>query len=251
VQPFLWQTSEAASRLHSATVRLRRRAANGFGGGIDYTLARSRDNASTIGGGTVVAQNDQNLAAEWGLSSFNRLHQLSANLNLALPFGENRRWLASGGFWASALENWTASVTFTAQSGTPLTARVLSASSDAARGVNGTLRADYTGAAIGLANPTVDHYFNTAAFAVPSPGTFGTAGRNMIIGPGSRDLSAQFSRDVRLGGTRTLSIQLRANNLLNLVNYAAVDTVVNSPSFGQVTAVRPMRSAQLVFRFRY
>jgi hypothetical protein len=54
-----------------------------------------------------------------------------------------------------------------------------------------------------------------------------------------------------LSGTRTLSVQLRANNLLNLVNYAAVDTVVNSPSFGQVTSVRQLRSMQLVLRFRY
>ena len=33
-------------------------------GGVTYTLARSRDNASSIGGGgTNVAQDDQNLAA--------------------------------------------------------------------------------------------------------------------------------------------------------------------------------------------
>ena len=38
---------------------------------------------------------------------------------------------------------------------------------------------------------------------------------------------------------------------VNLVNYAAIDTVVNSPSFGQVTSVRQMRSMQLVLRFRY
>ena len=58
-------------------------------------------------------------------------------------------------------------------------------------------------------------------------------------------------RDIRLNGTRSLSVQLRASNLLNLVNYAGVDTVVNSPSFGEVTSVRPMRSVQLTFRFRY
>ena len=32
----------------------------------------------------------------------------------------------------------------------------------------------------------------------------------MIIGPGSRQLNAQFSRDVRLGGTRALTLQLNA-----------------------------------------
>ena len=44
---------------------------------------------------------------------------------------------------------------------------------------------------------------------------------------------------------------MTASNLLNAVNYAAIDTVVNSPTFGQVLSVRAMRSAQLNFRFRF
>ncbi|MEQ1758009.1 MAG: TonB-dependent receptor [Vicinamibacterales bacterium] len=252
VQPFLWQTSEAESRLNSATFRLRRRPVRGVGGGVDYTLARSRDDAASTGGGSsVVAQDDQNLAGEWGLSTFDRRHQVSANANVELPFGENRRWLNNGGPWARLFEAWTASVTFTAQSGTPLTARVLSSSRDVARGTNGTLRADYNGDSVQLQSPTIDQYFNTSAFSLPAAGSFGSAGRNTIIGPGSKELNAQVSRDVRLGNNRSLSIQVRANNLLNLVNYAAIDTVVNSPSFGQVTSVRAMRSMQLVLRFRY
>ena len=44
---------------------------------------------------------------------------------------------------------------------------------------------------------------------------------------------------------------MTGTNLLNMVNYAVVDAVVNSPTFGQVLSVRPMRSAQLNFRFRF
>ena len=80
---------------------------------------------------------------------------------------------------------------------------------------------------------------------------FGTSGRNTIVGPGSRQLDAQLSRDVRLGGNRTLSVQLNATNVLNTVNYASIDTFVNSPTFGRVVSVRPMRSVQLNLRFRY
>ena len=104
---------------------------------------------------------------------------------------------------------------------------------------------------IALDNPTIDQFFNTSAFAVPATGTFGTSFRNVIIGPGSKQLDGQFSRDVRLGGNRAVTIQLRATNLLNLVNYTSVDTNVNSPTFGQVQNVRGMRSAQLNLRFRF
>ncbi|MEO7275360.1 MAG: carboxypeptidase regulatory-like domain-containing protein, partial [Vicinamibacterales bacterium] len=64
VQPFLWETSEGSSTLHAGSFRLRRRPVKGVGFGASYTLARSRDNASSLGGGgTVVAQNDQDLGA--------------------------------------------------------------------------------------------------------------------------------------------------------------------------------------------
>ena len=252
VQPFVWQTSEGSSILHAATLRASRRPVKGIGGGVTYTLAKSRDNASSIGGGgTNVAQDDQNLAAEWGLSSFDRRHQLSANTNIELPFGPNRRWLAQPGLRQSLLRDWRFTTTFTWQSGTPYTPRVTGAVSDVARGTNGTLRADYTGAEISLANPTIDRFFNTSAFTIPAAGTFGNASRNLIIGPGSTLLNAQFARDVRLSGNRVISIQLNTNNLLNMVNYAAIDTVVNSPTFGQILSVRGMRSTQLNVRFRF
>ena len=252
VQPFLWQTSEGASVLHAATFRAARRPVKGMGGGVTYTLAKSRDNASSIGGGgTTVAQDDQNLAAEWGLSSFDRRHQLSANTNIELPFGPNRPWLTQPGLWQSLLRDWRFTTTFTWQSGTPYTPRVTGAVSDVARGTNGTLRANYAGGAVNLTDATIDRFFNTNAFTIPSPGTFGSASRNMIVGPGSKLLNAQFARDVRLGGTRVLSVQLNTTNLLNMVNYGAIDTVVNSPTFGQVLSVRGMRSTQLNLRFRF
>ena len=73
----------------------------------------------------------------------------------------------------------------------------------------------------------------------------------MIIGPGSKQLNATFSRDLQMARNRTISVQLNATNLLNLVNYQAIDSVVNSPTFGQIISVRPMRSVQLNLRFRY
>ncbi len=253
VVPFAWQTAEGSSVLNAATVRVSRRPVKGIGGGLSYTLAKSRDNASSIGGGgaTNVAQDDQNLAAEWGLSTFDRRHQLSTNLSVELPFGPNRPWLAQPGIWQTLLRDWRFATTFTWQSGTPYTARVTGAVEDVARGTNGTLRANYDGQPISLGDATIDQFFNTSAFSVPPTGTFGTASRNLIIGPGSKLLNAQISRDLRLGATRVVTLQLNGNNLLNLVNYAGIDTVVNSPTFGQVFSVRPMRSMTLNVRFRY
>jgi trimeric autotransporter adhesin len=94
-------------------------------------------------------------------------------------------------------------------------------------------------------------YFNTSAFSIPAPGTFGDAGRNTIIGPGTTSMNLGLTRNLSFGQTRGLSIQILANNVLNTLQFATVDTVVNSPTFGQVTGVRPMRRIQVTTRFRF
>ena len=252
VQPFLWQTSEGESILHAATIRLRKQQARGVGGGVSYTFAKSIDDASSIGGGgRVVAQDDQNLNAEWGLSSFDRRNQVAGNLFVQFPFGPNHRWLNQGGTLAALLRDWAVSMSFAVDSGTPFTARLVGATSDVARGTNGTLRADYTGAPISIDDPTLLRFFNTSAFAVPVTGAFGSAGRNTIIGPGTQQIDASISRDVRLSGNQVVSIQLQATNLFNTVRFGAIDSVVNSPTFGQVVTIRPMRTVQLGVRFRF
>ena len=252
VQPFLWQTSEGTSTLHAATIRLRRQQTRGISGNVSYTVAKSMDDASSIGGGgRVVAQDDRNLEAEWGLSSFDQRHQLTGNVSIELPFGPSRPWLNQGGVWAALLNDWTISTNFSVQSGSPFTARLVGAASDVARGTNGTLRADYTGAPIDVEDPVLLNYFNTSAFAAPASGAFGTAGRNTIIGPGQTQFNASIGRDVRLAGNQTISIRLQATNLFNTVRFGAIDTVVNSPTFGQVVSIRPMRTVGLNVRFRF
>ena len=251
VQAFTWQSAEGRSILKAGSFRVRRRPVAGVGFGATYTLAKSMDNTTATGGRATVAQDDRNLDAEWALSSFDRRHQFSADVSVELPFGPNRPWLNGGGFWAALADGWRVNATFTWQSGAPYTPTVTGATGDVAAGTNDARRADYTGAPIQIANPTVDRFFNTDAFTTPAAGTFGNASRNLIIGPGSRLLNATFSRDVRLPANRTITLDLRASNLLNLVNYTGIDTRVNSPTFGQVTSVSGLRSMQLNVRFRF
>ncbi len=59
-----------------------------------------------------------------------------------------------------------------------------------------------------------------------------------------------LTRNVPLGGTRALSIRVQASNVLNTPQFTAIDTVVNSPTFGRVIATGPMRTVQVQMRFR-
>ena len=95
---------------------------------LSYTLSKSRDNASTLGGGGgTVAQNDKDLEAEWGASSFDQRHRFSANVNVELPFGPQPALAADAALGDMILGGWHWTTNVTLASGTPFTARVTGA----------------------------------------------------------------------------------------------------------------------------
>jgi hypothetical protein len=252
VQPFLWESSDANSVAHAGTVRLRKRLQAGFSLGGSYTYSKSIDDASTIGGGaTVVAQNAFDLAAERGLSSFDQRHRFTADYLWELPFGRDRRWLKGKGLGPALLGDWQWSGDWTIASGLPFTARVLGDFSDVSRGTNGTLRAEATGQPVSLANPTTAEWFNTTAFVVPPAGSFGNVGRNTIAGPPTRVFDMAIQKTVTFGEVRSLEFRLQASNIFNTPQFTTINTIVNSPSFGQVISVGSMRRLQFVTRFRF
>lgn len=252
VQAFIFEDSIADSIMHSGSVRVNKRMSHGMSLSGSYTFSKSIDNASSIGGsGSVVAQNDLDLGAERGLSSFDRTHRASVNYSMDLPFGENRKWLSTSNLASHILGAWQWTGNFTVQSGVPYTARVLGAISDVASGVNGTLRADLTGQPITVPNPTLGEWFNTAAFIAPPPGQFGDAGRNTIRGPTTWNLNFSLMKTIQLGDVRGLDLRVQASNVLNTPQYTGIDTVVNHRTFGQVISVGNMRQLQLFARFHF
>ena len=56
---------------------------------------------------------------------------------------------------------------------------------------------------------------------------------------------------MQFGDTRSMEIRTTLSNAFNTVQYAGVDTNPDSPSFGQVTSVRAMRSFQFMARYRF
>ena len=251
ISPYIYEQSGAYSILESMTLRVRKRLSNGWGAGATYILSKSIDDASTIGGGgVVVAQNPLDLGAERGLSSFDQRNRLNADFTYELPFGDKKKWFDSG-TPAAILGNWQFNGTVQLASGTPFTARILGGVGDVAGGVNGTLRADYNGQPISLSDPTTTLFFNKSAFSPPAPGTFGDSSRNMIIGPGTSVLNLGLTKNINFSATRGLSVQVLANNVLNTVQFASIDTVVNSRTFGYVTAARSMRKFQILTRLRF
>ena len=203
-------------------------------------------------GAANIAQNPLNLSAERGLSSFNQTHRFTADYLLELPFGGDKRWLTGHAPLRAIFGDWQWSGDLTIASGLPFTPRLLNNITDVNRGSNGTLRPDVVpGQSVSLANPSIGEWFNKAAFVAPPPGQYGNARRNSIIGPGTKVFDMAFTKIISLKESRVLEFRAQATNIFNIPNYSSIDTNLNSPTFGRVTAVGGMRQFTLTARFRF
>ena len=269
VQPFIYESSAGNSVFHSGSIRLRKRMAHGIAISGTYTYSKSIDDASSIGGGgTVVAQNPFDIAADRGLSSFDQRHKFSGNWIYELPFGENHRF-AQHGPLSHILDRWQWSGNFTIGSGLYFTPRVLGNSLDISRGVSGSLRANATGAPISLSNPTTLQWFNTAAFCSPvssfgsstpasgstcvnpNGSSFGDAGRNTIKGPRQITFDMNLSKTITIKESRALELRIQAANVFNTAHFTAINAIVNSLTYGEVTSAGSMRRVTMLARFRF
>jgi hypothetical protein len=251
---FTYDTAGAFSNFNALQVRLQKRMSHGLMFMARYTYSKSLDDASTIGGGgQTVIQNNADPRGDYGLSSFDMRQQFLGNFVYQLPFGDRQRF-ATKGWQKSVFGAWRLNSSFTAHSGTPYTVRVFSKNAVCQNvpGVNSE-RADLIASqGIALANPTVQEWFNTAAFQAPV-GCFGDSARNSVIGPGAFTINSGLTKTIQFGrdGLRRLDFSWNTTNLLNHVNYSGLSTVLGSSTFGQITGAEAMRSMQFTTRVNF
>ena len=131
-------------------------------------------------------------------------------------------------------------------------ARARRHSATSARGTNGTLRANYNGQPIERRRSDVAAVLQHRRVLGSGAGHVRQRRPQHDHRPGHLgDEPGADAATSRSSQTRGLSIQLLASNVFNTVQFASIDTVVNSPTFGQVIAVRPMRRMQLLMRLRF
>jgi hypothetical protein len=261
--PFYWEEYGAFSRFNAGTVRVNKRLSNGIALGANYQYSHSIDDAGSVGGvGSVVAQNWQDIAADEGNSSFDVRHRVSGNYLYELPFGKDKFWFTTGTA-SHILEGFSVSGTFTFATGTYLTPTLAASQTDVAHATAGTERLNRVpGVSVTAGGGSIHQWFNTAAFAAPTPDSFGNAfgnaSRNSIEGPGTVQNNMTLSKTVDMGETRSMEIRATVNNVFNTVQYAGVYTTLYTGSeaqfsspFGQVSSTAPMRSFSFQARFRF
>jgi hypothetical protein len=96
-----------------------------------------------------------------------------------------------------------------------------------------------------------ERWFDTSAFALQAPFTFGSAPRNSVIGPGSTSLDLVIAKTWIVSGTRQLELRWEVFNALDAVNFDLPNRTFGTPNFGRVFSAKSPREMQLGARLSF
>ena len=217
-----------------------------------FTQGRAIDTVSQSAGDP---QNILCVRCDRGLSDLNQSTRFTLSYTYQLPFGPGRHFLSgTSGVPARFVEGWAVNGITTFNTGFPYSAGGESSNT-------GGFVSDYANR---VCNPnlprgqrTVEEYFKTSCIVDNAPGTFGNAGRNDIIGPGTNDWDLSIFKNFTLGKMcESCAIQFRSE-FFNIFNHASFvgDSMGTSPansfSFGRLFTALDGREIQFALKFLF
>ena len=243
-QPFssiLYYDSGGSYVSHSLQLGAIKRYSHGALFQVEYQFTRAIGEDLYTG-----PQDIRNFRADRGDISTLARHTLKVNYLYELPFGKGKPFLDAGGAVDVLFGGWQIAGITSASSGLPFSVTF-----------NSTIQGSPAGRAqlVGdphLSNPTIDGWFNPAAFAVPAPFTFGNSGKNILTGPGS--VTFDFSVYKNINIFEKLKLQFRSEffNLFNKANFGNPASNISVPAqVGLIRSAAPARVIQFGLRLTF
>ncbi len=235
--------SAGPSSYNSFQLNWNRRFTGGFTLLGSYVYAKSMDIASNDGNSGLgnQARDPFNWNLDYGPSDFDVKHRFVTSFVYQIP------GLASGNGLVKAITGgWQLNGILTLQTGLPFTVRagvdrsLVGVALDTAD-VHGPV-AVYNGRSRAS---KINKYFDTSAFSLPAQGTFGSAGRNTIYGPGFENFDAGLFKLIPIHEQRRLELRWETFNTLNHPNLLNPNSSFTSSAFGRITTSNSGRVMQI------
>jgi hypothetical protein len=215
-----------------------------------YTWSKALDDASNPGAdnaGTNVPQDMSNYAAEKGPADFDHRHRFVTNFLYQIPLLKN-----SQGWMHTVFGGWQAGGIWTLQSGAPFTVNLNNDNAHNGTPVNSQRPNFVCDPNNGPKTPAM--WFTPTCFLQPALLTYGTAGRNTVIGPGLDNFDATIQKQFPVRDSMNLQFRLDIFDFLNHPNFNApvgpgrtFSAAANSP-FGSITSAQDPREMQFSLR---
>ncbi|MEK7403739.1 MAG: TonB-dependent receptor [Acidobacteriota bacterium] len=238
------------SQYDSLQVSLRRSFSAGYQFQAAYTWSKTLGLAGmTDIGDTPSIPRPEYFQLNRARTGLDRPHNLQLTGIAELPFGRGKRWANGGGIAAALLGGWQLNGVLSSFSGNPFS---VSSSATSLNAPGNSQRAD-------LVKPVVkklggvgpgEAFYDWTAFAPVTEPRFGTAGFNILRGPGQVNLDAGLFRQFRI--TERVNLQFRAEgiNATNTPHFSNPSSNISNLRLGpdgsfrggvfEVTSVNPI-----------
>lgn len=242
---FVDYSSWGLARYNAATIRVKQQLSSGLTFLAHFTWSKNMDMGEWQG---FQPQNNNNLFAEYAPSANNVPLRLVGSVVYELPVGPGKPIMSQGPL-SKILGGWTVSGILTLQSGLPFT---VYPSYDSSNSELDLQRADrIANGNLPSGQRTRLNWFDTAAFVQPALYTWGSSGRNVLQGPGSKGLDVAVLKNFKLVETKTLQFRAEAFNLPNFVNWGMPGSTLNTPTYGQIWSAGLSRELQFALKFLF
>ncbi len=258
------QNTSGKNQYHAGIVKFEKRVNNGWGGRVNYTYSRLKDNQfgesnffsrnrGNINGGE--AQNIYDLDAEYAVGLLDVPHKLVLSPIVELPFGEGKRW-ATEGIAAHILGNWTLSSIIAFESGFPI------APTANANTTNLFNRVQWVNAGSGDPATSGDRedrlqpgrWLDPAGYTLAPAYSFGTLGRTdtRTRTPHRNNWDFVAAKEIKFPGNVRGQIRAEVLNITNTVKVRGPENRVGNGLFGNIGDQSGfMRLTQMMFRLSF
>jgi hypothetical protein len=198
-----------------------------------YTYSHSLDDTSGTGN-LVAMQNPYNYASYYGNSDFDLRHSLVLSQTYDLPFGKGKQFFNHGEIVDLVAGGWQLNSIDTFQTGSPFTPTMATSQLNNGTGVQYPNRLG-SGK---IAHPGPHAWFNTADFVSPGLYTFGNSGRNILYGPGTKQVDFSVFKTIHFNESLTRYLQLRgeAFNVLNTPQFNNPNAQIGGTTAGTISS---------------
>jgi hypothetical protein len=221
--------SDFESTYNAMQLVFQRRHRNGLTIGSNYVLAHTQWTQPTPNDVSIIERFD---------ADFDIRHRFVFSANYELPFGQS-----ASGAAKQLLSGWQVNGVAYWQTGLPFNVTNSTARANTSAGND---RPNLVGDPE-LSNPTVEQWFNTAAFAAQTINTIGNAPRNPLHGPPQRRLDLSLFKDLSLTSAARLQLRVECYNVTNTPSFANPNAAIGAPGFGSITSTGNSIPRQMQF----
>lgn len=239
---------DGVSNYDALQLTVQRKFSRGLMFAANYTWSKAMDMQTVTnwaGGDNGLVQYTYNPMANYGPGNMDMRNIFNIDFVYQLPVGRGKHFVNQGGILNDVIGGWQLSGVAQLHSGSPFTPTMGTAN------LSGSLANYWYPNRVGsgsVSNPSINEWFNPAAFVQPAAYTFGNSGRDILVGPSYKDFDLSISKGFpikQLGEAGLFQIRADAFDLFNHPNFGFPNSSIGSLGVGVISSASTSRRIQL------